>query len=439
MGFARKQTLVVIGAGPKAMAIASKNAVLAEMGLEVPEIHIIEKLEVGANWTGRSGFTNGRLPLGTSPEKDVGFPYRSSRWGGELDARVNHRMRDYSWQSFLVESGDYSDWVDRGRPAPEHKHWAQYLQWVWQGVKKRTFCHRGEVTRLAIEDGRWLVSYDSPTNGAESIAADGIVVTGPGRTPLVEGVGAHDGLLTVESFWKRYERFRTVPATRLALVGTGENAAAIAMSLAELRNPALHIDIVSPRGMTFTRGESFRENRVYSDAARGNWEMLSPSDRREFIQRTDRGVFSVHAQSVLDAADGIDIVPGRVSRIVERGAKLGLELRYDGGTRELTYDFVVVATGADQLAFLRDLATPETIAEVAHRTGLTSLTQEAIEGRIDASLAVEGLAPRLHLPMLSGMRQGPGFANLSCLGRLSDHILGAYVGGGERGLRSDAA
>ena len=38
------------------------------------------------------------------------------------------------------------------------------------------------------------------------------------------------------------------------------------------------------------------------------------------------------------------------------------------------------------------------------------------------------MTPKLHLPMLAGLEQGPGFANLSCLGRVSDQILQSYVG-----------
>jgi mycobactin lysine-N-oxygenase len=41
-------------------------------------------------------------------------------------------------------------------------------------------------------------------------------------------------------------------------------------------------------------------------------------------------------------------------------------------------------------------------------------------------LSVAGLAP-LHLPVLAGLAQGPGFPNLSCLGLLSDRILRRYV------------
>jgi mycobactin lysine-N-oxygenase len=42
-------------------------------------------------------------------------------------------------------------------------------------------------------------------------------------------------------------------------------------------------------------------------------------------------------------------------------------------------------------------------------------------------LAVAGVNPKLILPNLSGLNEGPGFPNLSCLGLLSDRVLGAHI------------
>jgi mycobactin lysine-N-oxygenase len=42
-------------------------------------------------------------------------------------------------------------------------------------------------------------------------------------------------------------------------------------------------------------------------------------------------------------------------------------------------------------------------------------------------LAVSGVTPKLFLPNLSGVNEGPGFPNLSCLGLLSDRVLGAEM------------
>ena len=53
------------------------------------------------------------------------------------------------------------------------------------------------------------------------------------------------------------------------------------------------------------------------------------------------------------------------------------------------------------------------------------VTLEALEESIGPDLAVAGVAPKLVLPNLSGVNEGPGFPNLSCLGLLSDRVLGA--------------
>ena len=42
-------------------------------------------------------------------------------------------------------------------------------------------------------------------------------------------------------------------------------------------------------------------------------------------------------------------------------------------------------------------------------------------------LALTEVFPKLFLPGLAGLTQGPGFPNLSCLGLLSDRVLGANL------------
>ncbi|OOK78778.1 L-lysine 6-monooxygenase mbtG domain protein [Mycobacterium kansasii] len=56
------------------------------------------------------------------------------------------------------------------------------------------------------------------------------------------------------------------------------------------------------------------------------------------------------------------------------------------------------------------------------------LTCARLEEAIGYDLAVVGVAPKLFLPNLSGVNEGPGFPNLSCLGLLSDRVLGAEMG-----------
>jgi mycobactin lysine-N-oxygenase len=56
-----------------------------------------------------------------------------------------------------------------------------------------------------------------------------------------------------------------------------------------------------------------------------------------------------------------------------------------------------------------------------------ALAGEELERRVEVDLSIGGLTPPLHVPLLAGFAQGPGFPNLSCLGLLSDRILRRHV------------
>jgi mycobactin lysine-N-oxygenase len=69
----------------------------------------------------------------------------------------------------------------------------------------------------------------------------------------------------------------------------------------------------------------------------------------------------------------------------------------------------------------------ETKAEVERRTGLALNDEVAVRSALDEGLALRAVIPKLHLPAVAGLLHGPGLANLSCLGTLSDRILGSYL------------
>src|SRR5215470_16561263 len=96
-------TLAVMGAGPKGIAIAAKARALAAAGLDAPRVVLVERDAIAGNWSGQQGYTSGLLPLGTPPEKDVGFPYADS-WGPASSA-VTAAMADYTWQRHLIARG----------------------------------------------------------------------------------------------------------------------------------------------------------------------------------------------------------------------------------------------------------------------------------------------------------------------------------------------
>src|ERR1700748_222318 len=90
-------TLAVLGAGVKAVAVAAKAHVLRQMGVGAPDVVAIERLGGGETGQASGGWTDGAQRLGTSPEKDVGFPYRSSlapRRNAELDERMTRHSSE---------------------------------------------------------------------------------------------------------------------------------------------------------------------------------------------------------------------------------------------------------------------------------------------------------------------------------------------------------
>lgn len=434
-----QRRLVVIGAGPKGVGIAAKRAVLRALGWQVPEVVVVDEIGVAANWTGQNGYTDGRQLLGTLPEKDVGFPYASDHWGSANQA-VNQWMRHLSWESYLMMGDDdgamtYASWIDHGRPHPSHRQWADYLMWVADrvGLDLRI----GRVTGIDLHHGRWDLTCERDGQ-RDRVEADGLVITGPG-TPRGDIPGYRLSAAPItdgRQLWREHHRFRDIDRPmRVCVVGSGETAAAAVVGLLEVLPPRSSIDICSKQGVAYSRGESFEENHRYSNPS--DWASLTSEHRLEFVRRTDRGVFSVHAKNLLAQAQNVRTIAGEVVRIDTRpagqfdgspGAEADVHIEYNGHTNALRYDYVVVATGFDPLWF-ESLLTDRARAELA--SGLGTSHDQAVDGEtvkqaIEPDLAVRGLHPRLHLPMLAGLQQGPGFPNLSCLGLLSDRILHPY-------------
>ena len=78
-------TLAVLGAGPKALAIAAKAKVLRDLGLGSLDVVLIEQRAVAADWRGTDGWTDGEPHLGTPPEKDIGSAAGARRGSKCLD------------------------------------------------------------------------------------------------------------------------------------------------------------------------------------------------------------------------------------------------------------------------------------------------------------------------------------------------------------------
>jgi mycobactin lysine-N-oxygenase len=405
-------TLAVVGAGPKGIAIAAKARAVTAAGLGAPRVVLVDRGAVAGNWGGRQGYTNGLLPLGTPAEKDVGYPYADS-WGAASSA-VTAAMADYSWQRHLIAHGVYADWVDRGRLRPTHRQWSYYLREVAERAKAEIIT--GEVVGLEAVGERWQLALEA----GEAVWADGVVFTGAGPPTGVAGQPQqHPRVFDGRSYWLAERTLEKQVARSACVIGSGETAASVVISLLTKSHKRSTIDVVTSRGVLYSRGESYDENRFYSDP--GDWPLLAESHRREFLERTDRGVFSSQAEAILNASPGIRTLAGRAVAIEAGQRQVVVTVEYGSERERIAYDLVVVAIGFQARWF-------EGLLGGQARGRLASVLAGAkLERRIDLDLSVAGLTPPLHLPVVAGLAQGPGFPNLSCLGLLSDRILRRYV------------
>jgi mycobactin lysine-N-oxygenase len=410
-------TLAILGAGAKAVAVAAKAKALRDMGVEVPDVVAVERTGVGANWQASGGWTDGAHRLGTSPEKDVGFPYRSAlvpRRNGEVD----ERMTRYSWQSYLIATASFAEWIDRGRPAPPHRKWSQYLGWVADQVDMLVV--HGEVDGLGVTDDRWALHTHETT-----VHADALMITGPGQAEksLLPG---NPRVMSIAQFWDRAAGHDRITAERVAVIGGGETAASMLNEL--FRHRVSTITVISPQVTLFTRGESFFENSLFSDPT--DWTALTLAERRDALARTDRGVFSANVQEALLADDRIRHLRGRVAHAVGRDGQIRLTLSTNRFRENLEtvhgFDLVIDGSGADALWFT-SLFSQDALDLLELGLG-GPLASDRLQEGIGYDLSVSDLAPKLFLPNLSGLTQGPGFPNLSCLGLLSDRVLGSWIG-----------
>jgi mycobactin lysine-N-oxygenase len=404
--------LAVVGAGPKGIAIAAKARALAAAGVDVPRVVLVERAAVAGNWTGRQGYTSGTLPLSTPAEKDVGYPY--ARCWGPASAAVTAAMTQFGWQQHLIRLGTYADWVDRGRPRPTHREWSSYLRDV-AGLAEAEIVG-ADVVGMEVAGGRWRLALEP---GGE-LRADGVVFTGAGPPVRVPGQPAeHPRVLDGRSYWLAEPAMDRRVARSVCVIGSGETAASVVISLLSRSHHRSTIDVLSSRGVLYSRGESYEENRFFSDP--GEWPALAESHRREFLRHTDRGVFSQQAEAILNASHGYRALAGRAVRIDAGDEQVVLTVEYGDDRERVAYDLVVVAVGFEDRWFESLLG-----AEARHRLD-DALAGAELERRIGPDLSVAGLTPPLHLPLTAGLAQGPGFPNLSCLGLLSDRVLGRYV------------
>lgn len=252
--------------------------------------------------------------------------------------------------------------------------------------------------------------------GVGPVCGDAVMVTGFGSS----GRTMSPHCLSVRDFWTRRAQGKTFDGRRVVVIGSGETSAAITTSLVETSDPA-DLVIVSPTETVYSRGESYLENRLYSDA--GAWHGLTEEQRRSFIRRTDRAVFSQHVQERISRRGIHRHVSGRVVDVTReaQGPVAHVVSAPGEPVRRCEADVVIDARGGDPLWFA-DLLAPALRDDIAAHCG-GALTPASLEQRIGHDLSLSGYGAKIFVPNSAGMRQGPGFPNLSSLGVLSDRIL----------------
>jgi mycobactin lysine-N-oxygenase len=174
-----------------------------------------------------------------------------------------------------------------------------------------------------------------------------------------------------------------------------------------------------------SRGESFLENRVFADPDDVAWDTLDLQMRRDFVKHCDRGVFDQTVLARIADDERCAFVTGRVVHVAAAAGGEGVSLEYESpdGVVGDPFDFVVNCTGFDLLAQLHGLFPEQVRARIERHTGPLWDRPPQSEIRFGRGLELDGISPRLHIPGLAGLSQGPGFANLGSLGLLANRVL----------------
>jgi mycobactin lysine-N-oxygenase len=458
--------LLVVGAGAKATALAAKVHALNTIGAGPLALTIVEATEVAASWLGRNGMTSGEEPLAIPPIKDIGFPYQSSKTFGELGAELDRAMMPFTWQQYMIGKGEYARWVNAGSPAVQHRDYGRYLTWALSQATAGVTIVRGRVTQVSLPErgGRcWMVEVMEPsahaeTGGRRSEPADGatapgltgrrssepvdlsqyecdaLVLTGPGvHRALPHDPAAATRIFHCDSRRGELARIPVEQSSDIAIVGGGESALSAVAFLRDFR-PAARMTVYTPM-LPLSRGESFLENRVFSNPDEVAWSALDPQTRRDFVKHCDRGVFDPGTLASIAYDDRCRFVTGRVMHVGSHTERDGdeesggvyVDYAAAEGLTSARHDYLINCTGFDLLEQLRGLFSPALRAEIERQAGPVWERPPESEVAIGRALELRGVHPRLYIPGLAALSQGPGFANLGCLGLLANRVLAPLV------------
>jgi mycobactin lysine-N-oxygenase len=426
---AAESDLLVVGAGAKATGIASKVHAINSLGLRSLSLKIVEGVEPAASWLGRNGMTSGEEPLAVTPIKDVGFPYQSHRDFGETGEAIDAAVAQFTWQQYLIGRRRYARWIDAGSPQVRHRDYGEYLTWVQSRATEGISHLHGRVTEVSLDESgeRWVVEVEEP-GGPSTHVCGALVLTGPGiHRSFQHEPSVASRVFHCDSRRSEFARLPEEEGCDVAIVGGGESALSCAMFLRGFR-PRSRFTIYTPM-LPLSRGESFLENRVFSDPDEVEWSSLDLQTRRDFVKHSDRGVFDPPSLAAIAYDDRCRFRTGRVTDVGSVTGGEGVSVVYESpeGVVEREHDYVVNCTGFDLLAQLRTLFPAQVREEIERRVGGLWDRPAKAEVPIGRHLELEGVSPRLHIPGLAGLRQGPGFANLGSLGLLSNRVLQPFL------------
>jgi mycobactin lysine-N-oxygenase len=417
--------LLVLGAGAKGAAIAMKASVLNSVGLGPIRTTLVEATGPAAAWMDGNGVASSREVLAISPSKDVGFPYRSASAFGELGASVDEAALRFSWQRYMVEQGCYDRWVDAGSPPVQRRVYGAYLSWVLARASEGVSLVRGRVACVSLHSRGdcWVVDISSEA-GLLRYTCRAFVLTGPGvHRTLSRDLDAAHRVLDCDSGRTRIAGAPIESSSDIAIVGGGESALSCMEFIRTIR-PDAQLTVYTS-DLPMSRVESFVENRVFSDPDSVGWSSLSVQTRRDFIRRSDRGVFGPDRLAAFGYDQRCRFVAGRVVHIASAraGRAVRVEHACETGVASNQHDYLINCTGFDLLEQLRALLSASARAQIERRVGPVWDSSRECDLAVGGFLELDGLKPRLHIPGLAGLSQGPGFANLGSLGILADRVL----------------
>lgn len=458
--------LAIVGAGPKAAALAAKCAVLHATGQTAPELVIYERDGIGAAWCGEFSFTDGISKICTPIDRDLGFPYSDVR---NVDLPISNSINSlllggFSWRAFLSETDildgesddqpdvhipDLNEWMSKGCPPPTHRQFSKYLGWA---IDKAIKASEGRVKYIetAVQD----ISHDGTqwrvvASGLPVRTYDGVVVTGlgPQLLPLIDDDLVPSGLFDGCNFWlndnlgrieAEVQRLVDLPTGRpvVAVVGQGGTAAAVACYLCrEFRyRDEIDVHIYGSSPFFDSRPANFFSDRFYSDP--DSWRTQTPHFRREFTMRTTRGRVW---QQIIEEIQHYDLtyVCGRVVNVAHEAVGRTRQFRLDVDEQRVLgvdeveryeAEILIDCRGFDNAWFL-NLVSGGVRDELLIDDQRSSGDAERLQANLDNAFALTGenVPYGLHIPNFGGMVHAAA-TNLMALGSVADSILEPYRG-----------